>query len=342
MQYFPDPALTANLYCAGGLDEVLFRVVAPFWRELRLQDPERLCYLWVVRYGRGGEHLKIRVHGPEDLLSRQRELLEARAAAFFSSLPEPAALPPNEVNRESPPIDEEDKAGGGHPDRTLLWTTYVRSHVSLGGKPFLSGDRYAALLTRCLAAGCDLILAQEPGPGGALPHGVRQRTLLKALVAGLGALRLPAEAWNDYLAYHRDWLLRFVLPKERRAELQSLEQIRQRIDEQVAARRDSFVPLWRAAVREWDKGEAEEADERPEPGWRESLAALWEHVRPFCADPEYRLDPFASDPAFAPVFKAFHGFANQIGLRLADEAFTHHLLLRAIQGEGAGQERAAS
>ncbi len=33
MQSFPDPALTANLYCAGGLDEAFFRVVGA--------DPER-------------------------------------------------------------------------------------------------------------------------------------------------------------------------------------------------------------------------------------------------------------------------------------------------------------
>src|SRR4029077_13889467 len=86
-QSFPDPALTANLYCAGGLDETFFRVVAPFWRELRLQDPERLCSLWVVRCGRRGEHLKIRVHGPGSLLLGQRELLARRAGAFFASLP---------------------------------------------------------------------------------------------------------------------------------------------------------------------------------------------------------------------------------------------------------------
>ncbi|HEY0512809.1 MAG TPA: lantibiotic dehydratase C-terminal domain-containing protein [Thermoanaerobaculia bacterium] len=325
---FPDPVLTANIYGAG-LDAALFGAVAPFWRELRTHDPERLCYLWVMRYDRRGEHLKVRVHGPESLLPLQRELLAAKTNAFLAALPEPAESPAG-PGSAGPPIDPED--AGAPLDRALLWTTYRRSHISLGGKPFLDDDRYAALLTRCLAGGCDLMLALEPGPGGSLSSTQRRNTLVKALIEGLAALGFPAAKRADYLAYHRDWLLRLMVPKHMAADPESSARLRNFFDAQIARMEGSLAALGRIAAAAWDGGERalrspQEVD--PVAGWRRSLAGLLAHVSPLCLDPDYRLEPFASDPVFAPVFKVFHGVANQLGLKRQDEAFTHHLLLRA-------------
>lgn len=318
---FPDPALTASIYCAGRLDAAIFHAVAPFWRELQPHDPERLCHLWLMRYGKGGEHLKVRVHGPESLRPLQRRLLEEKVTGFLISLPALEA-PPRKRER-APAIDAEDEdAGGDRPDRTLLWTTYRRSHVSLGGEPFLSDDHYATLFTRCLAAGCEMVCALAADAEGPPPQRTRRNTLLKALIAGLAALGFEAEKRADYLAYHGDWLLRSLLPADQRTEAEPLERLRRRLDEKIAGMGDSFIALRKMAARQWRGGEEADA------GWRRSLTALHEYISPLCRAPEYRLDPFASDPTFAPVFKAFHGFANQLGLPHADEAFAHHILLR--------------
>ena len=45
----PDPSLSADLQGAGGLDPVIFQVVAPFWRDLRAQGSDS-C-LWLVCCG---------------------------------------------------------------------------------------------------------------------------------------------------------------------------------------------------------------------------------------------------------------------------------------------------
>jgi len=274
----PDPSLTADIYCAGGLDRVVFQVVAPFWHELRERGSG--SYLWLVRDGAGGEHLKVRIHGPESELPLQRRLLEERAASY-----------------------------------ALVWTVYERSHTSLGGGPFLEDDHYVALLTRCLGNACALVLSLQPGENGVLPHRIRQIALLRGLIVGLAALGFPAEKRTDYLAYHRDWLLRFV----------SSEQLLPRFEERIARMGPALDPVRTLAQNGGD------IDLQGRGGdWRRSLVELLEYVAPFSSDPAYQLDPFAADPAFSPLFKAFHGLANHLGLAMADEAFTHHLLLRAI------------
>jgi hypothetical protein len=343
---FADPVLTANIYCTGRLDAVLFRAVAPFWRELRSRDPERLCFLWVMRYGKGGEHLKVRIHGPDSWRPVLRDLLAEKVLTFLASLPPPQETPREPPGEWAPVIDAEDETDGGdHPDRSLLWTTYGRSAVSLGGKPFLTDDRYAALFTRCLAAGCERVLALEPGAEGALAHSVRQRALLTALIRGLAALRFPPGERASYLAYHRDWLLRFSLPPEERAESEPVERLCRRLDGQIARMGEALLPLRRAVDSAWSgngqSGDAEDAEEEPDAGWRRSLAGLLGYIAPLCRDPHYRLDPFASDPVFAPVFKVFHGLANQLGLKRMDEAFAHQVLLRIAEASGNSQARVA-
>jgi hypothetical protein len=331
----PDPAVTANIYCSGRLDRVIFHAIAPFWRELRSRDPEGRCLLWLMRYGKGGEHLKVRVHGPESLRPFLRESLEEKVTAFLDLLPEGARAPAN--RDRAPAIDVEDE-DGDHPDRTFVWTSYRRSPVSLGGKPFLADDRYVALFTRCLSAGCERILALEPGAGGTLSHSIRQRTLLTALIAGLAALEYSAEKRADYLAYHRDWLLRFLLPVEESCEREPAERLHRHLDEQIARMGEALLPLRRNAESGWH-GSGTEVSGKAD--WKRSLADLLGYVAPLCRDPGYRLDPFASDPVFAPVFKVLHGFANQLGLKRMDEAFAHHLLFRIAESSGSFQSQVA-
>ncbi|HET9210705.1 MAG TPA: lantibiotic dehydratase C-terminal domain-containing protein [Thermoanaerobaculia bacterium] len=322
---FPDPVLTANIYCSNHLDAVIFQAVAPFWREFRSLDCEHLCFLWLMRYGKGGEHLKIRIHGPEAQCPLLRELLEKKVTALLDSLPEVAAT---RRARRAPAVDVEDE-GGDHLNHTLLWTTYRRSHVSLGGKPFLSDDHYTALLTRCLGAGCEMMLALEPDASVSLPHAARQRALLGALAAGLAGLGFPAGKRAAYLAYHRDWLLRSILPMDQCAEEESVEQLRRGLDGRVSALGTFLLTLSQTAETECAGNQVVGSqDSGPQEAWRWALADLLEYISPLCQEADYRLDPFASDPIFAPIFKVFHGFSNQLGLKQADEALAHHLLLR--------------
>ena len=70
------------------------------------------------------------------------------------------------------------------------------------------------------------------------------------------------------------------------------------------------------------------------------MADLRDHVAGLCGDRDDRLDPFAEDAAFNPLFKALHGLANQLGLKWLDEAYSYHLLLRATP-DGARHDRIA-
>jgi len=84
---FPDPTLTASLYCAGRLDDLVHVVLGPVWSALREGEAGGSSYLWFMRYGRGGEHLKIRFHGPPAASAGLASLLPRAAATYFSSLP---------------------------------------------------------------------------------------------------------------------------------------------------------------------------------------------------------------------------------------------------------------
>jgi hypothetical protein len=329
MPLFPDPALTANIYCSGLLDSVIFLAVAPFWQAFQRHDPAPACYLWLMRYGKGGEHLKVRVHGPESQCLLARGQLEERVTAFLSGLEQPAEPVAGEQREKAPPIDVEDATD--HPDLSFLWTTYRRNPISFGGKPFLGDDRYAHLLTRCLASGCERLLALAPGANGLLPHALRQSTLLESLISGLAALDFSAAKRADYLAYHRDWLLRSTLSPSQRSENGPIEQICQYFDAQIARMKGSLLPFQKAAEDGWNGSR----ETRSEDGWRQSLADLLAHIASLCRDPDYHLDPFAGDPVFAPVFKVFHGLANQLGLKRTDEAFAHHLLFRIAAADRA-------
>jgi hypothetical protein len=332
---FPDPVVTANIYRAGRLDEVIHRVMAPVWGEFQQHDPDHACYLWLMRYGKGGEHLKVRFHGPEVLAPRFRDPLGEAVEAYLAGLPENVEPLLKKGVAGAPPIDVEDNVEEDHPDRSFLWTRYGRSHVSLGGKPFLLDDRYAALFTTCMAKACEQVLALQLDDQGAFSHKARQTTLLKALIGGLAALGFPPEKRAQYLAYHRDWLLRFLLPKERRAEVEPVQGFQGHFDERLAKMGKILETLGRAAAEEWqDRTEPQTKFRGSGAPWRRALVDLYLYVRPFGSDPDYHLDPFASDPAFSPVFKVFHGLGNQLGLNLAEEAFAHHILFTVSREVG--------
>lgn len=317
----PDPALSANLYCAGRLDEVIHGCVAPFWREARAGGAR----LRLARYLRGGEHLKIRIHAPEEASADLHAALEGAAQSFLAALgPAPA---PDERRRDaSPPIDLEDEAPDNHPDRQFLWTHYRRSHVELGDRPFLDDDAYVARMALCHAEAAEKVLAAlQPDAQGSVPFRARQNTLLKAVVVAVASLGWGPEQRSDYLAYHRNWLLRFVLGQGRQGPELGAELVG-RLDVGVK-KLGPALDAYRKLTDAHFGVAAEPGPEGPDASWRAAIRALDRHLAPFAGKPGYQIDPFAPHPTFPALFKVLHGLGNQLGLKPSDEAFAHHLLL---------------
>lgn len=320
----PDPILTASIYCNGRLDRVIHGAVAPALEHLRRHAPAASWLLWWVRYSKNGDHLKIRLHGPEARRGAAQRIIADAVEAFFATLPPPEPDEPRISRPKIPPIDAEDDAATDYPDRTLLWTQYSRSPVSFGPKQLLGDDAYVSRITTCLGRGAELVLEMTSlDASGTIPGSLRQRTLLKLVIAGLGATGFTAEERTKYLTYHRDWLLRFtVTDSAKEAEVLT------GFDRQISGMQGTVDQLRRVAAAQWMSA-APYGDYTPAALWQSAIAELCTYAAPFRHDSRHRSDPFADDATFPLVFKAFHGVTNQVGLNMPNEAFLYHLLLRA-------------
>jgi hypothetical protein len=336
----PDPLITANIYCSGRLDEVLQRCLVPFLEEARRIAPSDSVYLWTMRYPRGGEHLKVRLHAPPPYGAPLGDALAQAAAQFLATLVEPTATgastdkpDPAPKRDAAPSIDREDEAS--HPDRSFVPTTYQRSHVSLGAPPFLLDDRYAARVTYCLGQGCQITLnALGAHAAQQVPFRIRQTTLLKTIVGALAGAGWSPEQRIAYLAYHRNWLIRFLLAKTQQGNERVTELLAQ-FAQNVTRLGQGMRAIEQMAAAQWARPQGTDDTVAPADAWRRGIHDLALYVSSFADRPEYRVDPFARDQAFAAVFKVLHGLANQLGLKPFDESFAHHLLLHAA---GGGQE----
>jgi hypothetical protein len=329
-----DPTESANLYCAGRLCETLKQVVAPAWRESRARSEAYDIYLWVMRYARCGEHLKVRMHGPKPQAALWRAILEKCWTAYVDGLPPASNGAVRLSSLKVAPIDLEDHAGVEYPDRFLLRTKYQRSHVSLGYQPYLQDDVYTELLTRCLGSSTEVVLGLlKSGPDGRSPHKSQQTILLKSLIAGLSALPFSPADRDLYLLYHRDVLLRAFLRRKKVINSSSnMVSLVARFDAEIERLGDQVQQLASQARLHWQEGSLPPWGQ-PFAVWSQLLYALTEYVSPICRTAAYQIDPFAESPLFPPLFKAFHGLANQIGLDALNEAFAYHLLISLTGAE---------
>jgi hypothetical protein len=315
-----DPAVTVNIYASGLLDELLHDAIAPFWAQVQKVSRDANCYLWVMRYARGGEHLKVRLHGSPEAANSLRPLLFEHAERFLENA---RRLSPGATRREnpkSPPIDLEDKAETPFPDLSIIGTTYGRTYVSFPASPWLEDDQLIGLASQCLAATTSIFMAKlmEHGP---LSENQRQSLLAKTLVRALRLL-----GWGDhssaaeYLAFHRDWLLRFFIPESAK-ELS----LRNRFDVQ-ANQGVAQETLARFIEQEWGEGGGSYEDTP----WLQTLSRLGAYAESFQSHGDYQIDPFTRNVTFPPVFKMFHGMANQFGVPPLHEAYVHHLLIATL------------
>lgn len=320
----PDPVTTANIYCAGHLDDVIFRALKPFRDSARDAVSGAPLFLWMVRYARSGEHVKVRVHSSLDRREVLWRLLEEEVRKLFASLPatSPTEKIPNWTGAQA--IDPEDRTDSPYPDRSLLWTTYRRSHVSLGPSPLIEDDRYTELCTLCLATATDLVFALSPCFSGELAYRHRHSTLIRALAAGIGALGLSPEEAAKYILYHRDWVLRVCALRQwwdHEQAARVIDLFERRLAEQALL--DPTIALMISATA--DPGEG------PEREWQDRLRTFFRYASDLTARTEEHLDPFAALPWYSPFFKVFQGLSNQLGLKLFDEAFLYHTLLSALK-----------
>ena len=295
-------------------------------------EPASGHYLWLVRYGLGGDHWKLRFHGEQADAERFFSALEKRAATTFAALPEhdgpgkplhsTVALDADE--REG--IDGDSKAEGAH-YRQLVRTVYRRHHVSLATAALHEQDAYCAAFTRALAHGTSaLIEGVEAGAEGEWSHGARFTFLLKLLSDGIAELRLGEQEEKQYVAYHRDTLLRSTSDDGEKSIADGTSLFDRRLEKMA----DGGARLVKFARDRIDKVRGG-GGAPPQPGlWQGGLASGYEAMVPLVDAVADRIDSYAETKSHLPIFKIFQGTSNQIGLNVVEEAYVHHILLRAL------------
>jgi Lantibiotic biosynthesis dehydratase C-term len=325
-----DPLVTASIYADRALDGVVHGAVGPALRRLRAEHPGAAWGAWWVRYSKHGDHLKVRLHGPAPLRDEARAVLEEEARRMLDALPPRDETRPRISNAGLPSIDAQDDAAGDHPDRSLLWTDYARSHVSFGPRELLGEDGYVARICTCLAAGAEVVLAATAlDETGAIPGAQRQRALLRAVLAGIAAAPFTPDERAEYLRYHRGWLVRFSVPDESRE-----ADVLAGFDRQAERMRAGADQVARAAAARWAAEAAPAEGDTPDARFGAAVGELCAYAAPFRHDPARQRDPFAEDASFPLLFKALHGIANQAGLNLLNEAYLYHLLPGAAEPAG--------
>lgn len=329
----PPATLSANVYCDRHFNDLLRHVVAPLSRELdALGEPGAL--LWFSRFSRRGQHVKLRLHTPDETnWPSLKSRITVLAESFFATLPAGEAdAPPRISTPRLPPIDQEDELDGDYPDRSVLWTRFRPSPRTVGTEKYLNDHRLLNLFYRCMAANTELVLAEELTAGEEPSLKAKQSQLLRTVIAGLFPLDLSPQEQTSYLAFHRDWLLRHLLSQS--PPQTTAEETLERLDQKLAGM-DATVAGLSSVIAGQLSSETEEdledSEEDELEGLRTALRDFFAHVRGFRGRPEYDLDPYTSDYAFLPLFKVLHGWANQVGVPIINELYTYQLLLRAAE-----------
>ena len=311
LEALTEPVFSASIYAAGQLDALIADAVTPFSRDLTAADSD--AFLWVVRYSRRGEHLKVRVHSGSLDAEAVETFLQKRLEPFFRGLPE--AEEERAVRFDVPAIDDEDEGGEAVPDRTYRVTRYRRSHVTLGAPEVFENDQTVALMHRALGAGFARCLGLDAQRLAAQRQNLPAKGFLDAV---LHALDRPTA--GRYLEYHGDWLLRFFVPDAGRE--QDLEGI-------FAERIRKMSPMVEKLAEIDPSGDIEDP-------WIQSIQDLIRHAKSLSKASGFDPDPFADAPWQPILFKVLHGVSNTFGVRPMDEAFVCRLLAAALRLRTAG------
>lgn len=328
MTSFATPLLSASVYDQRQHDLLLDEFLRPFWDASNLK--EEGGFLWTMRYGAGGEHLKLRLHGPERYEPKTRQELAAVLDRFVES------LPPSEQEQTAggrfPAIDPEDEEEGLRPDGSWRWTTYRPSPFVLGAEKLAQDQELAGLYAHAQSAVAEIVM-REVAPRRLDPSFAtsRQSLFIRMLILSFAALGFSAAEREAYLRHHRDWLVRFLIVKTKSPEASP--------DTVLAPLRERIAKMGPTLDAIHQRLEAASAGAGPDAhpvfsDWQQRLGAFFAYVSTFRGDPAYDLDPYTNDHAFLPLFKLLHGASNQFGFRMSNELFVYHLLLAATsEGE---------
>jgi|GEM_PF-4063822 len=307
------PILSASIYCHGFLDELLREVILPFWKVTKTVIPQ--SRLWVIRYARGGQHLKIRFHVPVEVQVTTAARLEDAVDRFFSGLPAPSGVE-RDIAAHLPPIDPEDHAADLRPDRSLLWTRYRFLPELIGAEPLSAAPGFEAVFVRCRAASTEVTLDWlDDLETGEIPMRKRMALALQLFLAAVCGVHPQAETRARYLIFQRDWLLRVSPDRE-----QTLVLLERKVDE-VLAKHSALGPLFTATF--------------PQDGvlgsWYRAVGDL---VR-FCLDQLKRQDLSELDSAsenliYFAICRVVHNAMNLTAIGLLNEAYLCHLLGSAL------------
>ncbi len=321
---FADPILTANIYCTGFLDRLIFEAIAPFWSRYKASNGDLGGFLWFARYRRGGEHLKIRFHGSAAARDAVRGSLVTAIQDFLDSLPGTAAANERDCQVNQFPIDPEDHCTIAYPDRTILWTSYQRVPGIMGRHPMSDDLLHAALFTRCLGVGSDIVLENlRPDSNGTIPGALRLSLALKFFIAACSSLGLPATGIVEYLRYHRDWLLTsFNIDLVKACE---------RFDQRIQSQPETLEGLRPLLDLKEEPGAETAADDDPYCQWQDCFAELFRYVLQRADDPEFLQNPYLKDQVFATPFKLLHAHTNQLATGLLNEGYLCQLLIRTCE-----------
>jgi hypothetical protein len=309
----PLPIISANIYCHGLLDELLRQTILPFWRSTKVALPQS-C-LWVIRYARGGQHLKIRLHVPAEMRMVITTLLGDAVEKFFSEL-SPSTGVERDAAAHLPPIDPEDQADGLRPDRSLIWTRYYYSPELIGAESLSAAAGFEAVFIRCRAAATEVALDWlEALDTGEIPMRKRMALAIKLLLAAVCGVHSHAEMRVRYLNFQRDWLLRVNLDSK-----QALTFLERKTDE-LLTQQIALGPLVTAtSLRGGVLGT-----------WCEAIGDL---VR-FCLDQLNRqdlsdLDSTSEILVYFVISRVVHNAMNLAAIGTSNEAYICQLLKSAL------------
>ena len=304
------PMISASIYCHGCIDTLLSEVILPFWKATKAFCPQ--SSLWVSRYARGGQHLKVRLYLPREEHNKAMKILESLVEMFFSRLSAPAG-DGRDAAAYLPPIDPEDYAEGLRPDRNLVWTRYRYLPEQVGAEPLSSAIGFETAFVRCRAASTEVMLCwlDDLGHGGIAMRKRMALALQLFLVATL-AVHSRVEARIRYLTFQRDWLLRVIPDRE-----QVLALLERKVEALVSQRENLNLLV---------------ADRAPNDGVFGSWSrAVSDFVR-FCLRQTGRQDLVevdgggSQDPICFAISRLIHNAINPIGIGILNEAYLCHLL----------------
>ncbi|HEX8274252.1 MAG TPA: hypothetical protein VF615_16570 [Longimicrobiaceae bacterium] len=291
-----ETSLTVEVLGEGPGAETIRSFVVPFWKRLRPAPPEPgLADIRLEQPANKQAPLVLHLHVPSHRQQLVEALLRESSEAAENVMLRLVPTPPDEAILGEPPLNS---------DGELV--ARFRACLAQSSEVYL-----AAMSTRC---------ADESS------YSDRQSAVLELILTALPAALPDTDGQRGYLAFHRDWLIRYPVLQSGHGRAK-VAQVFDLLQAQVA--RMGTPGHWELAAASRFVVDGARAS------WTSCVHSLVKHLSTCEGDPRYQADPFAHGPLFPVLFRLLHAVARQFGVALLDEAFLHHLVLRAMDSDGA-------